>query len=393
MLTVEVGMKDNSFVNMWIDESGTPNVSAESDEFAVGMLISTVPITGEMIDEALQKLSEDPEIADNKQDERTLSERFFHASEDSKNGHWYICEVAQTVSPAFFEHILFKKEYRGDDHEWMTATESRFHQHMVEILCVHVSASRRTRYKVYVAERKRTFPKGIEKEWLRGFENKMLGSLSMLPQLPLAFPKVDIEIVPATNPGVQVVDFLLWSSMRMETLGEEKWLATSGYKHRSGWGQDDGPLFSKKYISGGGIEEEPPIVKKDLLRAPRTVATEEMCDLLLRAELAAKRAVKSLPEHASHLQDRVLEKLDPMRSLEVIDSDLQGFAEAYLYLVDTVPLYNAESKKEVVFSIDTKNLLGIIWMGREPQWTAMVDVWRRYREEIHRLNPTLLELD
>lgn len=57
-----------------------------------GILISETPIDQTVVTTAMKLLFDDPDF-DKKMDQRTIDNGYFHASEDSKNGHSHFCRV------------------------------------------------------------------------------------------------------------------------------------------------------------------------------------------------------------------------------------------------------------------------------------------------------------
>jgi len=85
----------------------------------IGMLITETEIAPSAIEEALQRLQNDPDILiepAKKLDEQTLKRRYFHASEDSKNAHSYLCEQINKLDAAEFVCDFFDK-YKLPTHE------------------------------------------------------------------------------------------------------------------------------------------------------------------------------------------------------------------------------------------------------------------------------------
>jgi len=65
-------------------------LSGTEEILGTGILISETPIDQTVVTTAMKLLFDDPDF-DKKMDQRTIDNGYFHASEDSKNGHSHFC--------------------------------------------------------------------------------------------------------------------------------------------------------------------------------------------------------------------------------------------------------------------------------------------------------------
>src|SRR4051812_26671280 len=106
---------------VYIDESQSPHAAGvdEGQPFWLGALITAFPIEQKLIAEALDKLRADPDAAGNVHDIATLSRGYFHASDDSKNAHSWICQaiVAAPIDATFSATQWFFDRHDSDQYK------------------------------------------------------------------------------------------------------------------------------------------------------------------------------------------------------------------------------------------------------------------------------------
>lgn len=94
----------------------------ECDEYCgYGSLITESQITNIVINEALKNLQGDPDMGKGsckKQDHRTLDRQYFHAGDDSKNGHSHLCRsINKHVLGRFHYNFFQTRQHHFQDAE------------------------------------------------------------------------------------------------------------------------------------------------------------------------------------------------------------------------------------------------------------------------------------
>jgi len=173
------------------------------------------------------------------------------------------------------------------------------------------------------------------------------------------FPKVQFKHVLAADPGMQIVDLLLWAACRSDDSARNL-IDAAGFELASSVVQD---VVRDKSVVGRDVQGEPErgalnlcaYIRGDRLfgdwpTRPRTVSLErvsrEECLALLDWVLlnVERMATQRLPLHAEHHQQRARDALDIFYG-RLDRRNSSGYSEifwAFLLGVDTVPLYNSD---------------------------------------------------
>ncbi len=200
---------------VYIDEShepygaGNPN----ANPFWLGALVTPVPISTAVVEEALKNLSKDPDVVGNAQDEETARRGYFHASFDSKNAHSWFCRsiVQGGVQAAFFANQWF---FNRDDSENLEGT--RLHRLSTLLGTSFVLGCDFDAIHFAIATRFGSFEPQQVDEWPAYCRKTGLEALVDMPQMPVRFPQITAVASDGQNPGVQVCDFVLWGRAARE---------------------------------------------------------------------------------------------------------------------------------------------------------------------------------
>jgi hypothetical protein len=174
-----------------------------------GCLITDYRIGPEVIDEALKRLNEDPETKESaflNQDSRTLDRGYFHAADDSKNAHSHLCVVINEHVVGRFSSCFFntrKKAFRNTSEAYSLASN-------LAILNVFSETPEVT----FVFEERNDLTLNSIRAWWATLWEDLLKSSYSLPYRTNFFPRLNFEIEGKTEPGLQIVDFLLWAAGR-----------------------------------------------------------------------------------------------------------------------------------------------------------------------------------
>jgi len=333
-----------------VDTSGVTSLHAYCDEavfdsskgrsFGFGALLTDEHITREVIDCALRELSRhktgDP------RDERTLRRGYFHASEDSKNAHSVLCtEINRSVSGEFKyqrtrdgESLLIRHENAPSEDDHLSSMLSG----------VLVALSYRSRQlSIHVEQRSQVSESSI-RDTLDRLYGYMEVSVAENSGIPCLFPQCSLSISDKREPGLQVVDFLIWATNR-----------TQQNPPKSVWFD----RIEKRMSVDAEIQNSPESIGGFTLKAPlRTVPIDypdevfpvrgpESSDDFLNAACLMERIVRQatrepFPDHVRHLEEsakRSVARADAAGS-RLSREIVQGLASAYVRLFDTLPIYS-----------------------------------------------------
>jgi hypothetical protein len=192
----------------------------EHDEHSgYGCLITNSRIKDTVIIEAMNNLKADPDIAKKsfkKHDNRTLKNNFFHAADDSQNGHSHLCDaINNNIVGKFSSHYFKTKE-----HSFKNTEEAYDLASKLSILSVFSDSDEVT----FVFEERNNLTKQYVEKWWDSLWTDLLKSQFTRPYIRTYYPALNFEIRSKSNPGLQVVDFVLWASTR-QVIGKQcPWL-------------------------------------------------------------------------------------------------------------------------------------------------------------------------
>lgn len=182
----------------------------KDDEYSgYACLITNSRIEEAVIIEALNNLQKDPDINKEKfkkSDSRTLERKFFHAADDSQNAHSHLCNsINKNIVGKFSSHY-----FKTKDHNFKNTEEAYDLASKLSLLSVFSES-----YKVtFIFEERNDLTRQYIKEWWDSLWIDLLKSQFTYPYIKTYYPALDFEINSKTEPGLQVVDFVLWTSTR-----------------------------------------------------------------------------------------------------------------------------------------------------------------------------------
>lgn len=193
-----------SLDNIWIyiDESGVPNV-AETSPVSIGSYTCTAAVPDDFFQSALDTLP---------RDDAARNRGWFHASQDSPAAHSAECGRIGGIpwKCAFDRDDLDKGLYsaQSKDH-----SEQFVHRELVTIAQMHGAHFARSVH-IHIAERAKSFTQFHGTQLESFLVDSALHWQIDYPLIPMDVPEYDIRVVDGSHPGIQVVDFLLWASLR-----------------------------------------------------------------------------------------------------------------------------------------------------------------------------------
>ncbi len=308
----------------------------DARSFGYGMLLTEEPLQPAIIDTALADLQADPDFHQ-RYDRSTITRGYFHASEDSKNAHSLLCRrIVAGVEGEFFyattrnDHpskaIQYPKTPTSEDHFDMMLTDN-FVRAIVRARQVEVVVEGRDRL---TTERLKHLFEGI----LAHLERRVVD----MTFVPFYSPNVVFRTVGKSEPGIQIVDFILWALNRRGLDKPCPWVDRLGLKFAEGTSARNSPEKSAVWLLG-----QPPRYERTLYPGgafPLPLIRDE--DWGWGAETIRRFLLELskewLPLHVDHLSER-LRELVPALLCAVESEVLKNAASLFLRLFDTLPLY------------------------------------------------------
>ncbi len=218
-------------------------------------LITEERIGQEVIDEALENLRNDTDrfIAPQKaMDDRTLERGYFHAADDSKNAHSHFCNaINKHIVGDFKSHIFHAKKHNFSGIEEIYDLASK--------LAVVGLFSKAPELTFIFEGRDELNVQALFEKWWPDLWAGLRQNCFSAPFIVKYYPDIKFEIADKSNPGSQVVDFMLWSSQRTALGKDSKW-----YDRLDGWAKS-----SMTTIGGGWDGHSITRIRPDNLRLKR----------------------------------------------------------------------------------------------------------------------------
>lgn len=182
----------------------------ENDEYSgYASLITKSRIENLVIVEALNNLRTDPDIDKEKfkeHDGRTLDREYFHAADDSQNGHSHLCSsINHNIVGKFSSHYFKTKEYNFKNTEEAYDLASKLS--MLSVLSESEEVT-------FVFEERNDLTRTHIEKWWDSLWLDLFKSQYTHPYIRTYYPILNFEICSKSDPGLQVVDFILWASTR-----------------------------------------------------------------------------------------------------------------------------------------------------------------------------------
>lgn len=378
---------------IYIDESrDISNIlkGNSADKFYVGMSMVDREINQKIINDALDDLNKIPDLG--QADKDCLQRKYFHASEDGPEAHSCLCKKIAAYDQLSFSYEIFDIALADEFTKPLTSSEARLHQLMTFMSATVTSHARVDCVHIYVAQREKSFPAGIEEMWRQKFYDILVKCAGHMPQMATYFPNLEITVVKGDAPGIQVCDFLLWAAIRkFEVKTDATWSDRVGLKFNSSSTSQNHPFSRSKYYIHRPIKY--PFVIYDLdktKKPPDSYSYDVLRELLIFAENCIRNyTIKRLPVHASHLQEKVDRIAQLLKSSEITTEDLASLADAFIQIADTVPIYNKTSSDEIYKVIKTKNILGIVYIAEDPRWFTISTWWIGERKKMFSSSPSV----
>jgi len=371
---------------LYIDESGSPSLSDTIDRnvnFYVGMCMMTEEVHQEFIDDAITKLR--CESDNTPADIQCLNRGYFHASEDGPNAHSFLCRKISTIPNLDFSYEKVDKVFLSDIERPLAQSESRLHQFMASLATVVVSHAKVDCAHIYLAQRQGSMPINVSVSWHSQFVDRLIKGAVALPQIPFYLPKLEIMVVGANNPGVQICDFLLWAAIRKyEENIRCTWADRVGLREAASSRSKGDPFSRKMYSVNAPIDYPLANVDLDLVQNPfLPIDNDRLLELLTFAEKTVHHYARvGLPQHAAHLLDEIERVATAHRAATISPEDFRQLARIFIIMADTVPVYNMQSADEINRTIQAKYYLGVVYKGEEIRWFWITRWWLGVRQQL-----------
>ena len=325
---------------LYIDETHYyENVTTGPEFVGTGILIVEDEAHPKLVvDKALTDLACDPDIVSvttERFDRRTLERQWFHACEDSKNAHSWLC---QSINDSLVANFCYNYFPVGSDVE-----EALFQTFMYAGVQICAKPSPAILY----IERRIGFTETVATRLV----NKVFDAITWGAYngygMPAYFPAFKIIMVGKNNPGIQITDFLTWAVNRTRTIPPNKvWEQRRKFTSRSTAGGQNEYVDQGDYVLRGGIEHQ---LRSGIYpQAAFPLSEFSGNDAIVRLFCFILTSVRDFlaEKPASHVQHIHLHYKDLKNELEdssiVFTVDLVGrVSSCFIRIFDMLPIYTA----------------------------------------------------
>lgn len=370
---------------IYLDESV---FSKPNDHIGYGALITNAEIENHLIEKALNALKNDPDRniePAKKLDTNTFDRGFFHASEDSKNAHSHFCTVLNEYINGEFSCNFFDINVN----EALTNEGAYDLSSKLSILKGLITREPIT----IVFEERNGLTLDRLKMWWAELNRELLMTAYEQPWNPLYFPKVEFKICGKNEPGLQFVDFLLWSTSR-NINGNGTWFdriqslcKSSMNQEGGGWGGVD--------ITLGSFNNDP----DSFYQASdfpndfdKSIDKNKLYNFLVHAQKVINNIhVNVCPDEYNHLRDDIEYVYNNRLSIDDIDI-ITKISSIYIRVFDQIPLITDKtSQSDKEFLLLSKKYLGLTLRNDLVLGTRTMMELSRARKELLSNNPNLFE--
>lgn len=341
------------------DDTFIHRTETSPERAGIGCLLMDEDSCERIVAEALGNLEADSDL--NKYDRRLLQRGYFHASEDSKNAHSWLCRSIHDHLDGEFNYI-FLDTTDEDPKKVLNGT--------LQYLGIMIASSREP-VKVQI-ERNSSLSEAKIQDVLSYVSRAIAEGAYNNYAIPSYFPKVELEIVDKRNTGIQVVDFILWAYNRSkQNPPNPVWLS------RLGAGPKIDIQIAESKVLQGGMYFKKPIRTGFTRKYPQEIfplAEFEDADHVVALFQEILQTLVpfingGLPAHLSHIDFFRRELIEALqRSDFLLDSKItEQIASLYLRLFDMHPLFSESDKTDVQKMrrlLQTKRLAGLILDSR-----------------------------
>ena len=355
------------------------------------MLASDIEISKALIDNAIKNLTNDPDRVKEEsktQDDRTLRRGYFHASEDSKNGHSHICTEVNSINDAEFICDFFEKDKLPGNER----LDNKFLYKKATIFSSVKATNTTDEVKFYFEDRE-----GISTCMLRKLFDKIQESSILeiydLPFIPHFSPKVDFEIVNKANPGIQFSDFVLWSVNRCVN-GDKTWYDRILSPIKSNYSTQSGSWGGQHIQLGRGLKE--PIVNYSLNDFPLDPDNQINKNIYANFYLSAAKTVEyclnNPTPYTEHLMEEAREVVINKRNLQYVEY-FDKLSSSYLKLFDMYPIISpSTSSSDKNYLLLSKKFMSLI-LRKDLVHGIRTRIWLEgIRRHIVKKNPAILDI-
>ncbi|GAA4100459.1 hypothetical protein [Mucilaginibacter panaciglaebae] len=323
-----------------------------------GIIITETKIDQSVIDDAINALKAEPQH--DKNDLKTLSKGYFHASFDSAIAHWHLCQSINKSVNGYFKYSYHNQAYSKKSY-----TIEDLNKRTLELV-ISPLIDYRFEEVTLIVEGRKQFNQKQSELWIENLYRLLELTLYNLNSFVTYFPKINIQVADKTNPGLQVIDFILWSQNRTQN-NDSRWLDKLKVVRSDNHRIQDSPTFGGSYYINKWID-----FPLERLSYPFQQAIDTNHNDVLRAYLLMEQSIlilnnniENLPVTVEHFKDKLKETANNILKVgkSLTTELIEQIASIYLRIFDTLPIYakvNEEDKDTWGVLLFSKQIAALI---------------------------------
>ena len=314
-------------------------VNGKTNEIALGsgIFVSKSKVNQDIVREALADLKSDIDF-DHQKDLRTIQRGYFHSSDDSKNAHSHLCCSINRNIVGIFDYTYF------DNITQVDIIRKGFADRIFDRCLSHSTLALflSTNEVFLTIEKRDSINEVTISMWLNSLYKRYEGATYNRPSYKTFYPKINIFLEDKMEPGLQVVDFLMWAVNRTKiSVPDNRWHERIKYKtwyyYKDAGNQNRGKYhlntFPDKYSA----------IDNDY---PHKFEEPEEWSSFLNAYVNIERFLVSVDR--SDFTDKTMHLFDDFHSISsklksndyyLIGDDITLIGSVFLRLFDSLPLY------------------------------------------------------
>lgn len=349
-----------SELTVYTDEQGQ-TVPAGHTDFAIGLAFFPTNLNPDPVTAALARRRAGD-------DHRCIKRSYFHASADcTPCRDLSATAIRDAVGDVFFSSLRWRFERTSPDHP----NRGELHRHAIALALNHIAQGHGVRQiRLLFAKvqglSEQSLHSRLQDEDHDVHLRLMTSNLGMPPH---SFLRVVPEPVEGHDPGIQLVDRMLWQERRDARVLEESLGLMLEYEVDT-----DGPFVIRHYVKHDTTLSVVP--RRPFGRALDAVSTEEKVFAIREIERTVHRVALEDPAETRHLIGRVR-----VASARILDKsrigleDLWAVCRAFLLVVDTLPVYIAGDEASDRAASEAAALAAAIIQAHESWTVSLADHW------------------
>jgi len=215
------------------------------------------------------------------------------------------------------------------------------------------------------------------------------------PGIPDFFPRINIQILDKREPGIQVIDFILWALQKSKVLGTpSEWEKRLKIEPTYSMKEEDGPMLGDNYY-----------LKKEIIDPLRShpngalpskdnkITNNDLANVYCTVESILHNLSKQvLPQHVKHLEAKLKKLCSEIRKLSNFGPNhVRKVASIFLRLFDTLPIYEGiDNVKMIKTLLYAKKYLSLTLHSDKGNGVRTCDFFAQIRRHYFKNKPEVL---